>query len=241
MYIVHSLLVKDLVHNVIKIIEKEQGQEIKIAIQSEAVFQTDEERRIFYKSFNRNKKSQRLSHGQRKVPTIYTYPLFRNQVVIHMISAQSANPEANYLTYVCQQQFAPTPGACLLYQYLRSFSAYTAETGRISVISDRVDTITSLIPQHLHQPLSAHQYYPLHITPYNLVSRMPRSASDPKPAFIQCGRHSNFWVIFGLSLPDLTPYSTAYCNIVSHYINAKLTEMGAQDLLYRVLTPDVIA
>ena len=64
------------------------------------------------------------------------------------------------------------------------------------------------------------------------------SAPESKPAFIQCGIHSNFGAIFGIRLPDLTPYRTAYCNIVPHYINEKLTQMGAQYILPRVLTPN---
>ena len=50
MYRTHSLQVKDIIHNVIKIIEKEQGQEMEITIQSEAAFQTDKESRILYKA-----------------------------------------------------------------------------------------------------------------------------------------------------------------------------------------------
>ena len=69
---------------------------------------------------------------------------------------------------------------------------------------------------------------------------MPSSSSDSKPAFIQFGRHSKFGAIFGLSLSYLIPYSAAYYNLVTHYINAKYTEMGAQDLFPRFLTPDAI-
>ena len=111
MYITHSLQVKDLVQNVIKIIEKEQGRKIEIAFQSEASFQIDEERRILYENFNRNEEFKRFSNGRRKVSTIYTYPCFRNQVDIHLLSYLSVNPKAKYLTDGCQKRFFPTPGA----------------------------------------------------------------------------------------------------------------------------------
>ena len=42
--------------------------------------------------------------------------------------------------------------------------------------------------------------------------------------------------MFGLCLPE---YSTAYCNIVNYYINAKLVDVGSQYLLPKVLTLDV--
>ena len=70
-----------------------QRLEIEITIQSEAGFYMDEERRTLYKNFNRNDESQHLSHGHRKVPTIYTFPCFRNQVVIHLLSDLSAKPK----------------------------------------------------------------------------------------------------------------------------------------------------
>ena len=127
-----------------------------------------------------------------------------------------------------------------MYQPLRDLLAYTAETGCLSVIADRVKPITSLIIQNFYHPFSSHQESPMNITPYNLVSLIPRSDSDPKTAFIQCVRHSKFGSIFGLILPDITPYITTYCNLVPHYINAKLKDVGAQDLLPRVLAPDTI-
>ena len=144
------------------------------------------------------------------------------------------------MTDGCQKRFVPTPGACLSCQPLRYLLAYTSDMGRISVIAYRVDPNTSPIPQHFHHTLSYNQESPLNITPYNLVSRMPSSASDSKPAFIQCGIHSKFGAIFGLVLPNLAPYSMAYCKLVPHYMNAQLREMVAQDLLPRLLTPDAI-
>ena len=142
------------------------------------MFQTDEEGRILHKNFNCNDIPQCLSHGHRNVTTIYNSPCFRNQVAIHLISDLSANPEAKYLTCGCQQRFFPTPGAFLAYIPLRDFSAYTADTGLISAIAKRFKPLTSLITQHFHQPLSAHQDSILHITSYTLVFRIPKSTSD---------------------------------------------------------------
>ena len=178
-------------------------------IQSEGSFKIDKERRISHKNLNCNNKSQRLSHGHIKIPKIYTYHRFSKQVAIHLLSDISANIEENHLTDGCQQKFVPTYGACLAYQPLRSFSAFTSDTVRTSVISNRVEPITSLIPQHFYHPLLTHKYSLMLITSYNLVSRIPRLASYSKPVFIQIGRHSQFGAILCLILLDLTPYSTS--------------------------------
>ena len=171
----------------------------------------------------------RTIHCSTALPTVSTW-----------INALYENTKAKYLIDGCHQRFVPTSGACLAYQPLRSLSDHYSNTGRISVILDMLKPITLLITQHFHHTLSAHQYSPLDITPYKLIYRSPRSASNSKPAFIQCGRHSGFGAIFGLSPPDLTPYITTYCNLVPHYINSKLTEIGAQDLLSIVPTTKAI-
>ena len=159
---------------------------------------------------------------------------------MQIISALSANTEAKYLTDGFWQRFVPTPEASLVYQPLKAFLAYTADMSHISVIYDRDEPITSLITQHFQKPISFHQDYPLHITSYNLVYIIPRSASYSKSVWIQCERLSKFGTIFGHSLPDLTPYITTYWNIVPNYINAKLTDMGAQHILFIVLTTNTI-
>ena len=50
-----------------------------------------------------------------------------------------------------------------------------------------------------------------------------------------------FCVIFGLSLPELTPYPTAYIKLVPQYLNSKMVEIGAEYLISRILTAEVIS
>ena len=61
------------------------------------------------------------------------------------------------------------------------------------------------------------------------------------PAFLQCGRHTKFGTIFGLSIPDLQVNCLDLCDRVHHFLYAKLTELGAEDLASRVLTEDAIS
>ena len=109
------------------------------------------------------------------------------------------------------------------------------------VIADRVKLISSRTPYHFHQHTIYPPGPPLHITPFNLISRMSRSGSYSKPTFIQCGWDAKFVAIFGLSLPDLTPYSTAYRKLVRKYLNAKMAGMGAEDLIPRIIMTEAIS
>ena len=49
----HGRQSKDIIENVLKLIEKENGSNIEISINQEAAFQTKSERKIFYKNYNR--------------------------------------------------------------------------------------------------------------------------------------------------------------------------------------------
>ena len=219
----------------IRFINQEQGKDTEFAIRSEADFQAEDERGSFYKNFYRNEKMQRIYLGHKKMPMIYSDPIFRNLVSIHLLSAFSDNQDQKYLTEGCQKPFIPAHGVCLAYQTHRALSSYITKSGRILVIFNMVEPTSSLTPDHFHQPLYTHQYPTLNITPLNLISRIPRRGSDSKPAFIQCGWHAKFGAIFGLSLPEITPYSTTYRNLVPHYLNIKMVEMGAEELITRIL------
>ena len=55
MYIAHTLQVNLLMKNVLRFIEQENGHSIEIAIQSEAAFQTNEDRKKFNKSYGKTR------------------------------------------------------------------------------------------------------------------------------------------------------------------------------------------
>ena len=54
MYCANNIHSNGFIENVLKVIEKENGSKTEIAIHQEAAFQTDFERKIFYKNNNRS-------------------------------------------------------------------------------------------------------------------------------------------------------------------------------------------
>ena len=174
MYSAHTLQVHHLIGNVVTAIEREKGDTIKTDIQSKSAFHNEEDKRAFYKTYKGNDKSQRISHNHRKLPTIYCAPKYSNLLVIKLLSAFSSYPEQKNLTAGTHQRFTPAPGACLAYQLHRNLSAYRSDSGRISIIADRSESIKSLIPEIFHSPLSLDPTSTLHIYPFNIVANMPR-------------------------------------------------------------------
>ena len=61
---------EQLVKNILKVLEKENGNRIKTAIQSEAGFQAEKYRNVFYKKYNKHDKGQKIANIYRKVPTV---------------------------------------------------------------------------------------------------------------------------------------------------------------------------
>ena len=110
------------------------------------------------------------------------------------------------------------------------FFVYLADKRRISAIYKRSEAIGFLIPEHFHLPLYMEKESSLHTYPFNIVAKIPRSASDKQPSFLQCRRHTKLASIFGLSLPDLSTNCSNLFNLVPHYLNTKLIELGEEDL-----------
>ena len=155
------------------------------------------------------------------MPTVSPAPRFWNLVSIQLLSAFSVKPDQKYLTWGCQQQFITAPVSRFAYHPHKKLSDYIADSVNILFIYDRAETISPLILDHLHQQLYIHQDYYLHIPPFKLILRIRRLGSDSNPTVIQCVLHAEFGLIFGLSLHDITPYSTIYIynsNLVPHYL-----------------------
>ena len=89
LYSGHMLQVHHLIEDVVTDLEKENGDTIKKFIQSEVAFYNEGDRRAFYKTYNLNDESHRISHNQRKLPTIYCAPKYRNLLAINLLSAFS--------------------------------------------------------------------------------------------------------------------------------------------------------
>ena len=124
-----------------KVIKQGKNNDIEIAMQPEAVFETEEEKRELHKNFNWSDESQRISHSHINLPTIYSSPRSSNLVAIHILSAVPTKPDPKYLIDGCQKHFIPTSGECMKYRPLRVFSAYITNSGGISSIMDIVELI----------------------------------------------------------------------------------------------------
>ena len=55
--------------------------------------------------------------------------------------------------------------------------------------------------------------------------------ADLQPAFLPFGKHYTVGTIFILVIPDLSSNCMAYCNLVLHFLHAKIMEIGAEDLI----------
>ena len=98
MYNANTLQMILLFNNYLYIIKHEKDLDIEVTIQSEAAFLTNEYRKYFYTSYNRHNEEQRMTHNNRKVPTVYCAPKFRNTPEIHLLGAFSSDPELKYFT-----------------------------------------------------------------------------------------------------------------------------------------------
>ena len=153
---------------------------------------------------------------------MYWAPKFWNILAIHLLSVFSSNSELKYLTSGKQQRFVPSPGECIAYQIHRAFSEYLSDSRWISVIAEKVaEAIETLSPEHFHPPLSMDKECPIHMPPFNIVEKNPRTSSDKKPDFLKCGCYTKFGTISGLSLLDLPINCSGFCNNVTHFIYAK--------------------
>ena len=70
MYSANTPQVNLLVNKVLTVIKHKKDLYIKVAIQSEVAFLTNEDRKDFYVSYNRHDEEQQIPHNHRKVPTV---------------------------------------------------------------------------------------------------------------------------------------------------------------------------
>ena len=188
MYSTPNLQISDLVNNVLEVINDEKGIGIKISTQLETYFYTENKRKAFYKSYNREDEQEKIKSNHRKIPTVYCTPKYRNLLAIHMLSELSSKPQAKYRTAGCQHKFVPAPGTCLVYQTHWELSSYLSDSGRIYIITEPEKVIDYVIPEHFYKPISQDTTSPLYITPFTLVYQIPRSGSNSLPDFLQCGK-----------------------------------------------------
>ena len=169
MYSANTLQVNFLIKNVISFIKQEEYIDIEVTTQSEVAFTINEYRKEFYASYDKHDKEKRISHNHSKVPTVYCASKFRNILDIHLLIAFSSDHELKYITSGIQQHFVTSLGACIAYQAHRAFSEYLRDSGKISALAKRVESIASLIPEIFHLLISLGKYSPLHISPFTIV------------------------------------------------------------------------
>ena len=92
---------------------------------------------------------------------------------------------------------------------------------------ESVKLIDYTITEKFHFPLYMDQNYPLHISSYKLVDKIPISAVDPQPTLFQCGKPSNVLATSGIIIPELASNCMKYCNLVTHFLHAKLMDIGS--------------
>ena len=78
MYCDNSIHPNDLIANILKVIEKENGPNTEIEIHQEKAFQTDSERKLFYKNHNRSDEAEHIYFNHQTVPTVYSPPNYEN-------------------------------------------------------------------------------------------------------------------------------------------------------------------
>ena len=83
---------------------------------------------------------------------MYCAPISRKILAIHLLSTFSYNTKTKYLTSGTQQRFVPDPGSCIAYQADIAFSLYLEDSGRISIIAEKVEAIETLIPKNFISP-----------------------------------------------------------------------------------------
>ena len=75
MYGSNNIQATNLIVILLAIVEK-GGKKTKLAVQLEADFQTDTERKLLYSNYNRQDEEEHILLNHRKVPTIYFSPKF---------------------------------------------------------------------------------------------------------------------------------------------------------------------
>ena len=203
MYSSPNFQILDLVINVLEVIKDDKGIDIEIVTQFEPTIYTENERKAFYTSYNREDEQENINFNHRKIPTFYFPPKCRNLLAIHLLSKLLSKPKSKYRTSICQQRLVQDPGACLVYQPHRYFLAYLNDSERISIIVETATVVDSVIYEHLYKPISQYITSHIYITPYTLLAQMLRSGSNSLPAFLKCGKYYKWGTIFGLCLPDL--------------------------------------
>ena len=177
-----------LVNNFLEVIKDGKGIDIEIDTQLEPDFYTENERKVFYTIYNRDREQEKIHSNHKKIRTVYCLTKYRNPLDIHLLSALLSKPQAKYRTTGCQQRFVPYPGACLVYQPHQTFLAYLYNSVRMSIIPETEKIIDSVIPKIFYKLISQYITSPLYITPYTLISQMPRSGFNSLLAFLQCGK-----------------------------------------------------
>ena len=175
MYCANNIQVSNLISNVLAVSERENECKAEIKFQLESSFQKDPERKLFYKKYNRKYEEERISLNHRKVPTIYYYPKYHNILSVQLLSALSTETDSKHPTTGFQQRFVPAQGDCITFKTKRNFAAYLSENGYISFISETATTIDLLLSEQFHAPLTTDKTYPLFVSPYNTIYKIPRS------------------------------------------------------------------
>ena len=115
MYCANNIQLNYLIANVLKVMEKEYGSNIEMAIHQESAFQTDSKRKLFNKNHNISDETERIYLNHQQLSTTHPPPppKFCNLLAIHLLIALSSDPDSKYLMSGFQQRFVHYLGAFL--------------------------------------------------------------------------------------------------------------------------------
>eukprot|EP00957_Ditylum_brightwellii_P169304 12885799-Ditylum_brightwellii.AAC.1 len=177
---------------------------IEITLVLEGAFENEMERKTWYNTHDLSQQETKDELNLRKVPTVYCPPKWISVVALHLLQAFSKNLPKQYHTTGTEVRFVAAPGALVCYSPKRLFSAYLSNTAKLATCTHNMVSVQGFISESFFKSLSLDPANPFNnITLYTIVNTMPRSESDPLPAFFQIGSVAKGKDIHAMCIPSL--------------------------------------
>eukprot|EP00957_Ditylum_brightwellii_P169048 12867196-Ditylum_brightwellii.AAC.1 len=136
------------------------------------------------------------------------------------------------------QSFFPAPGILISYNMKRSFQAYLCESAKLGTPIHPIIPVPGFITLSFFTPLTCNEESPFHISPYNIISAMPQSTTNSKPAFFQVGKVIKEIKIQAMTIPSYSSLAAQFGRRRLHYFVAIITKTGGASFLSTVITPE---
>eukprot|EP00957_Ditylum_brightwellii_P211961 15366810-Ditylum_brightwellii.AAC.2 len=236
-YSAPSFVISPLINRIIDIIYEETGNFIETSISNEPAFEDSNKRKDWYESHDLKNPEHKEELTLRKVPTFYCEAKYSTVLALYLFKAFQNNPPARYLTK-CKQRFVPAAGVLLCHKNKRSFSAYLADSAKLPSMLHTMVTVPGFNTEAFYKPIVLDPESHLHISPFSIVSNMPRGLADQAPAFHQVGKAYRESEIQALCIPSLVEIAPTYGRLAIHFVNSTLKALKGESYLDRILTPE---